>query len=92
MVPSNICDNGEAIVLVKFTLRVVEISVGFTVEMMGDRLADRLPDEYTSLVQIHIVGALRYHGLYELGELPPGQLSCAGIVQTNLEQFTPLPP
>jgi predicted amidohydrolase len=30
---------------------------------------------------------LRYHGLYGLRELPPGQLSCVGIIQTNLQEF-----
>jgi len=84
-------DNGEAIVLGEVHLaRCRDKRWGSPVEMMGDRLADRLPDEYTSLVQnTYLWEPLRYHGLYELGELPPGQLSCAGIVQTNLEQFTP---
>ena len=32
---------------------------------------------------------LRFHGLYELGELPPGQLSCAGVIQLDLRSFAP---
>ena len=51
----------------------------------GDRLADRLPREYTALVQnTYLWEPLRYHSLYMRGELPPGQLSCVGIVQMNL--------
>jgi len=34
---------------------------------------------------------LRYHGLYAHGELPPGQLSCVGIIQTNLQEFAVRP-
>jgi predicted amidohydrolase len=30
---------------------------------------------------------LRYHSLYEMGELPAGQLSCVGIMQADLHAF-----
>ncbi len=84
-------DNGEAIVLGEINLsRSRDKRWGDATEMLGDRLADRLPEEYTSLIQnTYLWEPLRYHGLYDLGELPPGQLSCAGIVQTNLEQISP---
>ncbi|MDQ6661921.1 MAG: amidohydrolase [Chloroflexota bacterium] len=58
----------------------------------GDCLADRRPTEYTSLVNnTYLWEPLRYHGLYQLGELPPGQLSCVGFIQTKLEDFRPQP-
>ena len=51
----------------------------------GYPLADRRPSEYLSLLSNHYLWEpLRYHSLYALGELPPGQLSCVGIVQMEL--------
>ena len=57
-------------------------------EIVGDRLADRQPGAYMTLVNnTYLWEPLRYHGLYELGELPPGQLSCVGIMQIDLQAF-----
>jgi predicted amidohydrolase len=57
-------------------------------EISGDRLADRQPTEYISLVNnTYLWEPLRYHSLYEMGELPAGQLSCAGIIQADLQAF-----
>lgn len=57
-------------------------------EPAGDRLADRRPAEYITLTHnTYLSEPLRYHSLYQLGELPPGQLSCVGIIQTNLQEF-----
>ncbi|HXX78484.1 MAG TPA: nitrilase-related carbon-nitrogen hydrolase, partial [Ktedonobacteraceae bacterium] len=57
-------------------------------ESIGDRLADRQPAEYISLVNnTYLWEPLRYHGLYNMGELPPGQLSCVGIMQVDLQSF-----
>ena len=54
-------------------------------EPVGDRLADRRPAEYLTLVNnTYLWEPLMFHGLYEMGELPPGQLSCVGIVQNDL--------
>lgn len=54
----------------------------------GNLLADRRPDQYISLTHNNYLWEpLRYHSLYELGELPPGQLSCTGIIQTHLQDF-----
>src|SRR5713226_1492060 len=54
----------------------------------GDRLADRRPAEYVTMVQnTYLWEPLRYHSLYDLGELPEGQLSCVGFVQTHLDTF-----
>jgi Predicted amidohydrolase len=54
-------------------------------EILGYPLADRVPGEYRMVAQNgYLWEPLRYHGLYELGELPAGQLSCAGIVQWEL--------
>jgi predicted amidohydrolase len=59
-------------------------------EAIGDRLADRQPAEYMTLVNnTYLWEPLRYHGLYNLGELPAGQLSCVGIIQTDLQAFFP---
>ena len=55
---------------------------------VGDRLADRQPGAYMTLVNnTYLWEPLRYHGLYEMGELPPGQLSCVGIMQIDLQAF-----
>ncbi|HYT34896.1 MAG TPA: nitrilase-related carbon-nitrogen hydrolase [Ktedonobacteraceae bacterium] len=57
-------------------------------EPWGNRLADRRPSEYLTLINnTYLWEPLRYHSLYELGELPPGQLSCVAIVQTNLQEW-----
>ena len=56
-------------------------------ESVGDCLADRRPTEYTTLVNnTYLWEPLRYHGLYNLGELPPGQLSCVAVTQLNLDE------
>ncbi|HEU0001147.1 MAG TPA: nitrilase-related carbon-nitrogen hydrolase, partial [Ktedonobacteraceae bacterium] len=55
---------------------------------VGDRIADRRPAEYLTLVNnTYLWEPLKFHGLYDLGELPPGQLSCVGIMQTDLAAF-----
>ncbi|HVB73516.1 MAG TPA: nitrilase-related carbon-nitrogen hydrolase [Ktedonobacteraceae bacterium] len=57
-------------------------------EAVGDRIADRCPAEYLTLVNnTYLWEPLKYHGLYALGELPPGQLSGVGIMQTDLSTF-----
>ena len=56
--------------------------------LIGYPLADRQPGAYRAVVQnSYLWEPLRYHNLYDLGELPPGQLSCAGVLQMNLESF-----
>lgn len=63
-------------------------SLNTTEQTEGHRFADRRPAEYVTLVQnSYLWEPLRYHSLYALGELPPGQLSCVGIVQTKLQDF-----
>ncbi len=87
-------DNGEGIVYGEVDLtRCRNKSWGdSTAKPCGDRLADRRPAEYVTLVHnAYLWEPLRYHGLYELGELPEGQLSCVGIIQTNLQEL-PTPP
>jgi predicted amidohydrolase len=60
--------------------------------VVGYPLADRQPAEYRAVVQnSYLWEPLRYHNLYELGELPPGQLSCAGVVQMDLSSFMQSP-
>ncbi len=57
---------------------------------VGDRIADRRPAEYATLVNnTYLWEPLHYHSLYDIGELPPGQLSCVGIIQTDLRAFYP---
>ncbi len=57
-------------------------------EPVGDRLADRQPAEYATLAHnTYLWEPLRYHGLYGLRELPPGQLSCAAFIQPNLQDM-----
>ena len=57
-------------------------------EDSGDRLADRRPEEYAQVTHnSYLWEPLRYHSLYALGELPPGQLSCTGILQARLQDF-----
>ncbi|GAC1431205.1 MAG: amidohydrolase [Ktedonobacteraceae bacterium] len=54
----------------------------------GDRLADRRPDVYAQITHnSYLWEPLRYHSLYALGELPPGQLSCTGVLQVRLQDF-----
>ncbi len=58
-------------------------------KLFGHPLADRQPSEYQALVQnSYLWEPLRYHSLYDLGELPTGQLSCAGIVQIDMPMFS----
>ena len=52
----------------------------------GNRIADRRPTEYIPLTHnTYLWEPLRYHGLYDLGQLPDGQLSCVAVIQTNLQ-------
>lgn len=54
----------------------------------GNRLADRRPDEYAQVTHnSYLWEPLRYHSLYALGELPPGQLSCTGVLQVRVQDF-----
>src|SRR5712691_2121269 len=83
-------DNGEGIVYSEVDLnRCRDKSWGHPKEEpVGDRLADRRPAEYITLTNnTYLWEPLRYHSLYELGELPPGQLSCVAIIQTNLQEW-----
>lgn len=82
-------DNGEGIVYGEVDLaRCRNKHWGRGDEVVGHRLAERRPVDYITLVNnTYLWEPLRYHSLYELGELPTGQLSCVGIIQTNLEEF-----
>src|SRR5438128_3259652 len=86
----NYLDNGEGIVYGEIDLthsRNKNWGASPT-DIVGDRLADRRPAEYITLVHnTYLWEPLRYHALYELGELPAGQLSCVGILQTDLQTF-----
>ena len=54
----------------------------------GNRIEDRRPAEYITLAQnTYLWEPLKYHSLYDLGELPPGQLSCVGIIQADLQEL-----
>jgi predicted amidohydrolase len=54
------------------------------------RFARRRPATYIDLVaNTYLWEPLRYHSLYDLGELPAGQLSCTGIMQLDLSQLPP---
>ncbi len=58
---------------------------------VGNRIEDRCPAEYITLAQnTYLWEPLKYHSLYDLGELPPGQLSCVGIIQTDLQELQQL--
>lgn len=88
----NYLDNGEGIVYGEVDLtRSRNKSWGANQEeIAGDRLADRQPAEYITIVNnTYLWEPLKYHGLYELGELPPGQLACVGFIQTDLRAFFP---
>ncbi len=55
---------------------------------VGNRIEDRRPAEYITLAQnTYLWEPLKYHSLYDMGELPPGQLSCVGIIQTDLQEL-----
>ena len=84
-------DNGEGIVYGQVDLAQARNKHwgADSQEASGDRLADRRPDMYTEIVQnTYLWEPLRYHSLYALGELPPGQLSCTGVLQVRLQDFT----
>src|SRR5262249_33303028 len=56
--------------------------------VIGYPLADRRPAEYMPLVNnTYLWEPLRYHGLYGISELPPGQLSCVSFVQMDMQVF-----
>lgn len=79
-------DTGEGIVYGEVDLARARAKCWGQATMLGDRLADRRPALYTTVAQnTYLWEPLHYHSLYELGELPPGQLSCVGIVQTNVQ-------
>ena len=85
-------DNGEGIVYGEIDLSRSRDkrwgSQNTSGESIGDRLADRRPSEYMTIVNnTYLWEPLRYHSMYDLGELPPGQLSCVAIIQTELEAF-----
>ncbi len=83
-------DNGEGIVYGEVDLNHCrDKSWGHPKEEpVGDRLADRRPAEYITLANnTYLWEPLRYHSLYDLRELPPGQLSCVAIIQTELQDF-----
>ena len=88
-------DSGEGIVYGEVDLSKardkrwgpVALASGGEPEPVGDRLADRRPGEYTTLAHnTYLWEPLKYHSLYDMGELPPGQLSCVGFMQLDLEQ------
>src|SRR5579883_669837 len=85
-------DDGVGIVYGEVDLRRCrDKSWGDAYRVEGNRLADRQPGEYVTLAQnTYLWEPLRYHSLYGLGELPAGQLSCAGIIQTDLQAFATL--
>jgi predicted amidohydrolase len=87
-------DNGEGIVYGEVDLTRARAKTWSQTEALGNRIRDRRPSLYTPLVHnTYLWEPLRFHSLYEQGELPPGQLSCVGIIQTNLHSLsdTPLP-
>lgn len=87
-------DNGEGIVYGEVDLeRCRDKRWGSSQEIAGDRLADRRPPAYATLVHnSYLWEPLRYHSLYGQGELPTGQLSCVGIMQMSLETLPPRSP
>ncbi len=87
-------DNGEGIVYGEVNLASChDKRWGNQQARVGDRLADRRPAEYIPLLHnTYLWEPLRYHGLYEMGELPPGQLSCVGVMQVNIQEQPDLTP
>ncbi len=54
----------------------------------GASLATRRPGEYLPLLSnSYLWEPLRFHSLYGSAELPPGQLSCVGVVQLDLQEL-----
>ncbi|GAC1358810.1 MAG: amidohydrolase [Ktedonobacteraceae bacterium] len=86
-------DDGEGIVYGEVTLsRCRDKGWRQHGALFGHPLADRQPAEYQAVVQnSYLWEPLRYHSLYELAELPTGQLSCAGIVQMDMQMFSVQP-
>lgn len=86
-------DNGAGIVYGEVDIRRSrDKRWGGNDEVAGDRLADRCPAEYVSLVNnTYLWEPLRFHSLYAMGELPGGQLSCVGILQIDLSSFVSSP-
>ncbi|HEU5230085.1 MAG TPA: nitrilase-related carbon-nitrogen hydrolase [Ktedonobacteraceae bacterium] len=85
-------DNGEGIVYGDVDLDLCRNKYWGGAVRTGNRLADRLPTEYITLVNnTYLWEPLRYHSLYAQGELPAGQLSCTGIIQLNLQDFPARP-
>jgi predicted amidohydrolase len=86
-------DNGAGIVYGEVDIRRSrDKRWGGNDEVAGDRLADRHPAEYVSLVNnTYLWEPLRFHSLYAMGELPGGQLSCVGILQIDLSLFASSP-
>jgi predicted amidohydrolase len=86
-------DNGAGIVYGEVDIRRSrDKRWGGNNEVTGDRLADRCPAEYVSLVNnTYLWEPLRFHSLYSMGELPCGQLSCVGILQIDLSSFVSSP-
>jgi predicted amidohydrolase len=82
-------DHGEGIVYGEVDLEQSRNkSWGCGTTIAGDRLADRRPAEYMTIVNnTYLWEPLRYHSLYESSELPAGQLSCVGFMQIPLNTF-----
>jgi predicted amidohydrolase len=77
--------NGEGIVYGEVDLERSRDKRWGGQETVGHRFADRRPTEYIPVVHnSYLWEPLHYHSLYGLGELPTGQLSCIGIIQTHL--------
>lgn len=78
-------DNGEGIVYGEVDLERSRDKRWGGKDSAGHRFADRRPVEYLSVAHnTYLWEPLHYHSLYGLGELPAGQLSCIGIIQTQL--------
>lgn len=85
-------DTGEGIVYGEVDLARARNKSWGCPTVLGDRLIDRRPTLYTSLAQnTYLWEPLHYHSLYELGALPPGQLSCVGIVQADVRSLAAEP-
>ena len=82
-------DAGEGIIYGEIDLAQARAKTWGGAETLGDRLEDRRPALYTTLAHnTYLWEPLHYHSLYDLGSLPPGQLSCVGIIQTDLCSLT----